>query len=154
MSAQGQAFRPIGRRIFHVKPCSASRTIRNRVVGKKKQHGTGPYRKQIVTARHRILYAVYLPGPACCGSGTSALRYATGSYTVCWILGGGRPGGGWKIVAGQCCGQYAPPKIARIFRVAPFSPQSRPAEPPSPTFSPLSSPQKPLYIKGVSPKVS
>ena len=35
---------------------------------------------------------------------------------------GGRPGRGWKNVAGQRLCQYAPAKIACIFRLALFSP--------------------------------
>lgn len=119
-----QAFRPIDRKQFHVKPHSAPGTIRKRVVGKKKHSGAGPCQRRIVASRHCIRYAVYLPAPACCAGGTRELRYGAGTYTVCWILGGGRPHGGWKNVAGLCLGQHAPPKIARIFRVAPFSPQS------------------------------
>lgn len=35
----------------------------------------------------------------------------------------GRLGGGWKNVSRQAQGQYAPTKIAHIFRLASFSPQ-------------------------------
>lgn len=37
---------------------------------------------------------------------------------------GGRPGGGWKIVAGVGCSQNTPTKFAQIFRLALFLPHS------------------------------
>ena len=61
------------RKLFHVKPHSACVSVRNRSGTRKKHSGPGSSRQRIVPARHCIPHTVYLPTPACCGSGTREL---------------------------------------------------------------------------------
>ena len=70
-------------------------------------------------------------------------------FLAAWRQPRGRPGRGWKITPGQALYQYAPTKIARIFRLAFFPPQSpgkTPTALPIHTHKPARpSPAKPMH---------